>query len=48
MFAALLFGEAVLGFGLWLAWPPLAPIALGLQIVIGVLLYEQDSERGEA
>ena len=48
MFAALLFGEALLGLGLWLAWAPLAPIVFGLQIIVGVLLHEQDSERGEA
>jgi len=39
-FAALLVGEAVLFYGLWSAWAPLAFVVLGLQIVVGVLASE--------
>lgn len=39
--AALVAGEALLLAGLWLAWPPLAPVVAGVQLVAVALLHEQ-------
>lgn len=37
---ALLIGEALAATGLWLAWPPLALVFLGLQLVAFGLVRE--------
>lgn len=41
--AALVTGEALISVGLWMAWPPLAPIVLGVQVVALALLRETPS-----
>lgn len=40
LFSTLLIGEALLLYGLWLAWPPLALIVAGCQLVAAALLTE--------
>lgn len=41
----LLVGEALLLYGLWLAWQPLSFIAAGLQLVAAALLTEAGESR---
>jgi hypothetical protein len=40
LLSALLIGEALLLYGLWLAWEPLALVIAGCQLVAAALLTE--------